>query len=171
MWFSIPIRKCRRTNRQADNWRPLIAIADAFGPHWGEAARDAAVTFQKGYNDEDAGVTLLSDIRDIFNARRVDRLASATIVAALNDLADGPWCEWRGVRDDQSPRRLSQGELARLLTSFGIRPRSIWPPRRDAGSKSAKGYHRSQFEAAWRSYCDRDGTPARPKDIRHLRAL
>jgi hypothetical protein len=103
MWFSIPIRKCRRTNRQADNWRPLIAIADAFGPHWGEAARDAAVTFQKGYNDEDAGVTLLSDIRDIFNARRVDRLASATIVAALNDLADGPWCEWRGVRDDPEP--------------------------------------------------------------------
>ena len=155
-------------NRQADNWRPLIAIADSFGPGWGAAARDAAVTFQEEYSDEDAGVMLLTDIRDLFNTRRVDRLASATIVAALNDLEDGPWCEWRGVRDDQTPRRFSQGELARLLAPFGIRSRSIWPPRRDAGSKSAKGYHRWQFENAWRSYCDGDGTAAQRKNIRHL---
>lgn len=55
-------------NRIADNWRPLIAIADCFGPYWSEAARDAAITFAHAYHDEDAGVVLLSDIRDISTA-------------------------------------------------------------------------------------------------------
>jgi Protein of unknown function (DUF3631) len=31
--------------RVADNWRPLIAIADSFGPYWSKAAREAAITF------------------------------------------------------------------------------------------------------------------------------
>src|SRR6202030_1528839 len=38
-------------NRVADNWRPLIAIADCFGPYWSEAAREAAVTFAHSYDD------------------------------------------------------------------------------------------------------------------------
>ena len=29
-------------NRPADNWRPLMAIADDFGSEWGERAREAA---------------------------------------------------------------------------------------------------------------------------------
>jgi hypothetical protein len=45
-------------NRAADNWRPLIAIADAFGPAWGELAREAAVTFTRGLRDEDLAVLL-----------------------------------------------------------------------------------------------------------------
>jgi hypothetical protein len=61
---------------------------------------------------------------------------------------DAAWGEWRGIRDDRQPRKLSQGELARLLAPFGIRPRSIWPPRRTSESKSAKGYLRRDFEKA-----------------------
>jgi hypothetical protein len=53
-------------NRQADNWRPLIAIGDAYG--WGAQAREAAVTFAKSYQDEDTEVLLLQDIRTGFDA-------------------------------------------------------------------------------------------------------
>ena len=158
-------------NRLADNWRPLIGIADAFGPYWGAAAREAAVALTRGHNEEDFAVTLLRDIRDTFDAKRVDRLFSATIVAALNAMEDAPWSEWRGLHDDQRPRPLSQAELAGLLAPFRIRPRTIWPLRRNRGSKSAKGYLRSQFEAAWRSYCDLDDTAAQPKDVKYLRRL
>ncbi len=153
-------------NRPADNWRPLIAIADSCG--WGAQAREAALTFAKGYQDEDAKVLLLSDIRNIFNACGVDRLISATLVGELNALEDAVWSEWRGLRGDQPMRRLSQTDLAMMLNPFGIRSKTIWPPNRSAGSRSAKGYLRSQFEAAWRSYCS-DDTPSQPNNIRHLR--
>jgi hypothetical protein len=159
-------------NRAADNWRPLVGIADACSEDWGAAARKAAVAMSSGYHDEDAAVMLLGDIRQIFDERGVDRIASAVLVAALLSSDDAIWGEWRGIRDDRQPRKLSQGELARLLAPFGIRPRSIWPPRRTSGSQSAKGYLRSDFKRAWRAYCgSAAGTPAHPSSIRRLRAI
>jgi len=153
-------------NRPADNWRVLLSIADACSPAWGELAREAAIALSKS-QDEDLGVLLLSDIRDIFDRRpTVDRLASAVIVAGLNELPDALWSEWRGPRDDQTPRRFSAGQLARMLSPFCIRPKTIWPPRRGTGDKSAKGYLRSQFEAAWASYCD--GTAAQHSNVRYI---
>jgi hypothetical protein len=119
-------------NRQADNWRPLIAIADTFGPEWDRLARDAAIEFARAHQDEDPAVLMLNDIRCIFDQRRVDRLSSKALVAALNDIDDSMWCEWRGPRGDQQPRGLSQGGLAQMLMPFAIRPRTIWPPDRIA---------------------------------------
>ena len=154
-------------NRPADNWRVLLAIADACSPAWGELAREAGVILSRG-QDEDLAVLLLSDIRDIFDRQpTVDRLSSAVIVCRLLDMPRGLWSEWRGPRDDQTPRKLSQGELARMLAPFGIRPKTIWPPRRGTRDRSAKGYRRKQFEAAWASYCS-DGTPAQPSNVRYL---
>jgi hypothetical protein len=77
-------------------------------------------------------VTLLSDIWSVFLARGVDRIASENLVGAVHESSDGLWSEWQGLRGDQQPRRLSQGELARLLAPFAIRPKTIWPWRRDS---------------------------------------
>jgi Protein of unknown function (DUF3631) len=154
-------------NRPADNWRVLLAIADACSPAWGELAREAAVALSKG-QDEDPGVLLLADIRDIFDCRpTVDRLATAVIVAELNEMPNGLWSEWRGPRDDHTPRKLSPGEMARMLAPFGIRPKTIWPPRRGTHDRSAKGYLRKQFGQAWASYCS-SGTPAHRSNVRYL---
>jgi hypothetical protein len=157
------------TNRPADNWRPLVAIADACSPAWGEAAREAAIALTK-HQDEDFGVILLSDIRDIFNRTTADRLPSKVIVEALNDMSDAPWSEWRGPKGDQYPRKFTQGQLATMLSAFGIRPRTIWPSRRSVAIKSSKGYLREQFEAASAAYCDDGGTPSQPSNVRHLKA-
>ena len=152
-------------NRAADNWRVLLSIADACSPEWGRAAREAAIALSTG-QDEDLCVRLLADIRDIFDHHpTVDRLSSAVIVAELIDLPDGLWSEWRGLRDNQMPRKLSQGGLALMLAPLGIRPKTIWPPRRGIGDKSVKGYFRAAFEPAWASYCEGDGTPAHPRKI------
>jgi hypothetical protein len=146
--------------RAADNWRVLFSIADAYGKGWGERARSAALIMAQGYRDEDIVVTLLRQIREIFEAYRVDRMTSAMLVGTLLDLEDAPWGEWRGVKDDQQPRKLTQASLASLLKAFRVHPRSVWPATRTAESKSRKGYYRADFEAAWRAYCPRDGTPA-----------
>jgi hypothetical protein len=153
----IPLR-----NRPADNWRVLVAIADDLGH--GEAARAAALALNAGWTDEDAGVVLLRDIFTIFASRQIDRIASTELVEALLAIEDGLWMEWRGLGDDRPPRKLTQAELARLLRMFDIRPRTIWPLRRTADSKSARGYLREQFEAAWARFCSPDTpTHARPR--------
>jgi Protein of unknown function (DUF3631) len=61
-------------NRAADNWRVLLSIADDLG--YGEKARSAAVTLSANRPDEDPGVTLLGDIRTVFQARGADRITS-----------------------------------------------------------------------------------------------
>src|SRR5580704_15633925 len=90
---SDPPMPAQLRDRQADNWRPLIAIADAFSADWATRAREAAVVFAGEHQDEDAAVVLLRDIRDIFEGRGVDRLASKTIVDHLNSADDGMWLE------------------------------------------------------------------------------
>jgi Protein of unknown function (DUF3631) len=156
-------------NRVADNWRGLIAIADCFGPTWAKLARDAAVTFAHAYHDEDAGVVLLSDIRDIFDRTNTDRMASIDLIEALLDIDESGWAEYRGVRDDQSSRKLSPGEMARLLKPFGIRPRSVWPAAKRRKGTSRKGYWRSQFESAWEKYCaPAAGTTAQTRNVTYI---
>ena len=152
-------------DRAADNWRVLLAIADNLG--YGEAARSAAVTLHANRPDEDPGVTLLADIRTVFQARGVDRITSLALVEALIGLDDGLWNEWRGRNDDRPARELTQGEMAGLLRPFGIRPKTIWPAPRRHGDRSSRGYLRSQFEAAWRCYCP-PSNPTQPSKTKEL---
>jgi len=147
-------------NRAADNWRVLLSIADSLGH--GEAARSAARELTANRPDEDPGVILLGDILAVFSRRRIDRIASADLVnelIALNDF----WHDWR----ERPGRKLTQGDLGRLLRPFRIKPKSIWPVERTPTSRSRKGYTRDQFEAAWRSYCP-GGTPAQPRKFIRL---
>jgi hypothetical protein len=144
-------------NRVADNWRPLISIADSFGSPWSDKARRAAVTFAHSYTDEDVGVILLGDLRTVFDLSKAEHFASERLVRELHHLDDSMWSDWRGVRDDLQPHKLSQHELSRLLRPFGIRPKSIWF---DGHARSRKGYTRDQFESAWRKYCSENGTTA-----------
>ena len=53
------------------------------------------------------------------------------------------------------PRPLTPPELATLLRPFGIKPRTVWPARRQSGDKSSRGYLRADFEGSWAAYCDR----------------
>jgi hypothetical protein len=154
--------------RQADNWRPLLSIGDACGPAWSAQARDAAIAFTRSERDEDLPIILLRHLRDIFNALRKERLPSKLLVDNLLDL-DEMWSEFRGVRGDERPRKLTQGQLAMLLRPFKIVPRKFWPPNRDATTKNFRGYARADFEAAWRAYCSEAGTPDHRYGVQYLR--
>ena len=109
-----------------------------------------------------------SDIRDIFDRRpTVDRLTSAVIVADLHEMPHGLWSEWRGPRDDQTPRRaVAGGAGAHAPRHSASAPRRSG--RRDAAH--ATGQRRAtiskQFEAAWAAYCE--GTPAQHGDVTYL---
>jgi putative DNA primase/helicase len=130
-------------NRVADNWRPLLAIADAAGAGWPERARRAVkhTGATAGDHDQSVRVTLLDDIRTIFAERDVDRLASAELVEALVVKEGHPWAEWRNGQP------ITQTGVARLLASFAIRPDSV-----RTGDRTPKGYMLAQFEDAFARY-------------------
>jgi hypothetical protein len=147
-----PVLPDALNNRLADNWRVLISIADACSKDWGRKAREVAVRLSQRYSDDDLRLILLSDIKAIFDTKAVDRITMAELVAELIALEGQPWAEYRGVQDDQTPRRLTTGILSNLLRPFGIRSKTIWPPGQRAGQTSAKGYCSTQFAEAWAAY-------------------
>jgi hypothetical protein len=149
-------------NRAADNWRALLGIADDLGHD--EAARSAAIRLSSNHIYTEPGVALLADILMVFEQQSVDRLTSAALVAALLGLNDGDWNEWRGVKEDRNPHKLTRGELAAMLRPFHILPRTIWPTPRGSGGHSSRGYLRSQFIKAWDAYC-RNDRPTQPSKV------
>lgn len=60
-------------DRAADNWRPLLAIADALGGDWPERARMAALAMSGNGDGETTLTTLLGDIKTIFDNKGAER--------------------------------------------------------------------------------------------------
>ena len=68
-------------NRPADNWRALLAVADAAGGDWPDRARKTALSLSGTPSDEDKGVMLLADIRRVFaDGGDPDWLGAETLV-------------------------------------------------------------------------------------------
>jgi putative DNA primase/helicase len=135
-------------DRAADNWRPLLAIADLSGGRWPEEARRAALTLSGEEDDGAVNVELLRDIRAAFGDDEVIR--SADLLAKLTADPERPWAEWKHGRS------LTQKQLAGLLRPFQILSLTVHPPGRADG----KGYRRADFEQAWRAYCSGQNDPS-----------
>ncbi|GAA2431008.1 DUF3631 domain-containing protein [Streptomyces glaucus] len=137
------------TDRPADVWEPLIAVADAAGGAWPERARAACVelvTASKANDKGSLGVRLLTDLRDHVMVG-IDRLPTVAILDRLNALDDAPWADLHGKPLDN--RRLSK-MLAEYMTADNepITSRNI----KTAGSV-LKGYYAADLADAWARYC------------------
>lgn len=130
------------TDRAADIWEPLLAVADAAGGEWPERARAAAVALlaQKREREPSLGIRLLADIRSIFEAMQVEALPTATLLEQLWRLEEAPWSNLRG-------RPLDACELAKRLREYGIAPKTI-----RVGKTTLRGYERGAFLDAWERY-------------------
>jgi Protein of unknown function (DUF3631) len=129
-------------NRVADNWRPLLAIADVAGGDWPTRARRAIQSLATGAdNDQSTRIMLLADIRTIFSERRTDRLSSAELVEALVAIEGRPWMEWKGGK------AITANGVARLLAPFKIISGTIRTSR-----GTPKGYQLAHFQDAFARY-------------------
>jgi Protein of unknown function (DUF3631) len=153
--------------RTADRWRVLISIADALGH--GDQAREAAKIFAAEHTDEEPKIELLADIRRVFDMLAVDQISAESLLQHLLALDDGRWTEFRGEHGDQAPKHLRRAAMVKMISSFGVRTKTIWPRHRTADSRSSRGYARADFEQVWESYCDESDTSTQPSAIRHLR--
>jgi putative DNA primase/helicase len=149
-------------DRAADNWAPLLVVADRARTWWPGYARNAAVLASARAEEQDAGMRLLADIREIFG--QLERLPTEGLLRSLHAIEGAPWGEWR------QGRPLSAHSLARLLRPFGIRP-DHWR----VGTETIRGYASAAFADAWTRYCPEqaptgtNGTPAQPTHTAHVK--
>jgi putative DNA primase/helicase len=147
------------SDRAADNWELLLAIADEAGSKWGLKAREAAVGLSDSEGDDSHRVTLLSDIRDYFEETGHAVAPTNDLLAHLNDLETRPWCTWH--RDNPMTAR----DLAKQLSPFGIEPK-----QRKLNGLKLRGSHLEDMSDAFSRYLhtsENAGTPV-PDDTNSL---
>ncbi|WP_455362600.1 DUF3631 domain-containing protein [Streptomyces sp. SYSU K21746] len=138
------------TDRPADVWEPLLAVADAAGGAWPARARAACVELVAAATEDDEaslGIRLLTDLRDAVFCG-VDRMPTAAILECLNAMDDAPWVDMGG-------KPLTPRGLARMLSLYvtgankPIKPRPI----RTAAGAIPRGYYAEDLADAWARYC------------------
>ncbi len=127
-------------DRAADNWRPLLAIAEHAGGEWPKLGAQAALALSgpQTREDDDLQVMVLADIREVF---KTEKMESRVLCNRLSELEDRPWPEYSRGRPITPP------QLASLLKAFKIAPRTI-----RTESRTAKGYLLEDFGDAFRRY-------------------
>ncbi|NOS79105.1 MAG: DUF3631 domain-containing protein [Nitrospira sp.] len=129
-------------DRAADNWSPLLTIANAIGGTWIEQANAAAVALSTGETKmEPRGIELLRDLAGLFKADARERFPSQGLCDALALLEERPWGDYRRGKP------ITSAQLAKLLKDFGISSQGL---RTDAGV--LRGYYREAFDDAFARY-------------------
>jgi hypothetical protein len=131
-------------DRDANNWEPLLAIADAVGGKWPTKARQAISTLvgQDNAQDTTPAILLLHDMQVLFDHEQTDRLFTHIILEALHKMDDRPWAEYGRQR-----RLITATQISRLLIPFGIKSGSV-----RIGPETAKGYKREDCQDAFDRY-------------------
>jgi hypothetical protein len=136
-WPAIP---AQITDRNADCWEPLLAMADAAGVDWPNRARVAAVALvaDSMAATPSLGVRLLADLRTVFGDSEV--MSSEDVLAALVRMDEAPWGDIRG-------RELDARSLSRRLAKYGVRPKVV-----RIGDRTPRGYAAADLSDPWSRY-------------------
>jgi hypothetical protein len=139
-----PVPLTSLSDRQNDIAEPLLGIAQLAGARWLQRLTDALRTVFKASSVEDGsnGVTLLADIRAVFDERKIDAVPSKVLADSLCGVEGRPWADWNHGHG------LTANNLARQLKKYSIYPQTI-----RLGDETPKGYRRGDFEDLWTRYC------------------
>ena len=131
-------------DRSADNWTPLIAIAQLAGEAWLIAATTAAIHLSDSKQELiSMGTELLHDIKNIFDTKRIDRIYTGELLDILYSETEAPWATYnRG-------KPLSARQLANRLREYKIHSKDM---RISPLNKNLKGYSFEDFSEAFSRY-------------------
>lgn len=140
------------SNRAADNWRPLFAIADLLGLR-AEAEQAAQAIHSVNTEDGSIRVQLLADIQMIFEQEDSSRIHTQDLIRSLCEIEESPWGDWK------HGRAITPQGISRLLKPFGIAPKQI-----RIGSLNKNGYDKEDFENAFIRYLPGEGPPQETRE-------
>jgi hypothetical protein len=137
--------------RNADNWKPLFAMADLdTRGDFANTLRALAVaeTQRLQASKRSESTLMLGDFRStIFSNVEGPAAFSCTVEEKLNLMEDRPW---GGMSRREPPFvGISQRKIADLLEPYGIKPKRV-----EINGRRGRGYERKDFEQAWALYLD-----------------
>jgi hypothetical protein len=125
-------------SRDADNWMPLLAIADVAGGIWPGLAREAAERLIETDDREDRLTSLLSDIRDAFDRKNTDLLETKELLEILLAREDRLYAD----------QKLTANKLGIWLSKAKLpKAEQVW-----TDGRNARCYRRAKFEDAFTRY-------------------
>lgn len=147
--YSISIRKIKPelpnwlSDRDQDNFEPLLQIATIAGTSWLEDTYKCAKELTANSEDnKSVGNELLRDIKEILEIKSWIKISLADLLSELCSDDERAWSTYnRG--NSITPRQLSK-----KLSDYGISTKTI----RTNDSKTAKGYESEQFIDAFERY-------------------
>jgi hypothetical protein len=130
------------TDRKADCWEPLFAVAEQAGEDWPERCTEAALFLigRRAEHVETEGTLLLSHLKEVFEDNASDKIPTATLLLKLQNLPESPWNDIKG-------KPLDARGLASRLKPYGIKSKDV----KDSG-KCLNGYTKELFYDAWKRY-------------------
>jgi hypothetical protein len=148
------------TDRKAEVWRALLAIADAAGGGWPQRARAACKHFALGADpgEMSLGVRLLADLRAIWPRSGTDGTSGTALASHVPDvplvphigteelrqrlhaLEEAPWGDMYG-------KPIDARRLAKMLGKYGVHPVKV-----RIGEQSVRGYRSEDLWDPWRRY-------------------
>ncbi|WP_432741732.1 DUF3631 domain-containing protein [Methylobacter sp. G7] len=147
--YSEQVRKARPglpealSDREQDNWDGMLAIASCAGEEWINKATTAALKMAEVSNDKtvSAGNELLSDIQNIFETKRIDKISTADLLTALCDDDEAPWSTYnRG-------KPIVPRQFKKQLEPYQIESKKITVDFREV-----RGFRMEQFTDAFMRY-------------------
>ncbi|MDK9494687.1 DUF3631 domain-containing protein [Streptomyces katrae] len=151
---AFPVMPDGVTDRPADVWEPLLAVADAAGGDWPDRARAACLELVTAAESDDKaslGIRLLTDLRDhVFGD--IPRLPTAAVLEQLRSLDEAPWGDMNGRPLDAR----GLGQMLREYMTGSNRP--IVARNIKTGGTVLKGYYADDLADAWSRYCPPPGS-------------
>ena len=137
------------SNRDADNYEPLLAIAQLAGGDWVKHIEQACIKLMEHASDNQSiGVELLEACRDAFDTLKLDKIFTHELMEYLLKDEEAVFATYNRGRP-MTPR-----QVAKKLAGYEIKSKTV---RR--GYEIKKGYERGQFLEAWTVYLEGDNLP------------
>jgi putative DNA primase/helicase len=153
---SRPVLPDELSDREQDNWEGLLAITSCAGDDWLDKATKATLKLSESSSDKtvSAGNELLSDIQNIFESKRIDKISTADLITALCDDEEAPWLTYN-LGKSIGPR-----QFKKQLEPYQIESKKI---RIDL--KEVRGFELSQFSDAFMRYLTPPNLSVYPSQI------
>jgi hypothetical protein len=131
------------SDREQDNWDGLLAVASCAGDVWVDRATAAALKLSgTGEKTVSTGNELMTDIQHVFESKKIDKISTADLIAALCEDQEGAWAAYnRG-------KQITPRQVAKQLAAYGIASKTI----RIGAYETPKGFELSQFTDAFVRY-------------------